>query len=111
EPNAEPGKPRPPKVASKPALDEWAKYTESFIKRYDLDSDQRQKAEEFVKAKQTERDPYLQRKSTDIDRITRQALEATTDDEKRAAKEASDKFNRPVDRMFQQLKGKLESLP
>lgn len=103
--------PRPTTAPASQPLDEWARYTELFADRYGFDADQRQKAQLFLRAKQVERDAYLRRKAADIERITQLALSATTDDEKREARDASDRLQRPVDRMFQQLKEKLDTLP
>ncbi|MBI5863324.1 MAG: hypothetical protein HZB38_02180 [Planctomycetes bacterium] len=98
--------------ASVPAVvDDWTLYTNDFIRRYELDSEQEQKAREILRARQIERDRYLQRKNADIERITLLAQNAANDEERAAAEHDADRLQAPIDRMFQQLKDKLNTLP
>lgn len=91
--------------------DEWVTYTDKFIKRYQLDDAQTQKARSFLKDLQAQRDQRLAARSDDIARVTRQLKEAKSDEEKQSAQTAYTKLNAPIDRMFQSLKDKLDTLP
>jgi hypothetical protein len=112
-----PGTPPPsPRLTTRPATsaavtDEWVKYTESFIKRYELDVDQQQLARAALRVRQEERDAYLTRKSADLERVAEQGKKAKTDEEKKAAREAFEKLDAPVQRMFAQLRDKLDRIP
>lgn len=92
-------------------VDEWALYTQRFVQRYDLNRDQRQKANAFLLSKQEERDKYLQQKSRELERVTQMAFAAQSDEARAKARAAFDKLNEPIDRVFSQLKEKLETLP
>lgn len=98
------------KPASQPD-DEWSRYTTEFIRRYELNDEQQQKAQRVLRSKQDERDRYLTSKGEELERVTKLAKDAQTDEEKAAAKEAARKLDAPVDRMFQQLKDRLDALP
>lgn len=102
---------KPTSMPAKKVVDEWERYTIDFAARYEFNDDQLQKAQVFLKAKQEERDKYLQRVADDVLKVTQLAADAKTDDEKKAAKEAGDKLNAPIDRIFQQLKDRLDTLP
>ncbi|MFN0138255.1 MAG: hypothetical protein ACKVS9_19295 [Phycisphaerae bacterium] len=106
----EPARGATSKPASKPT-DEWEQYTVEFAARYEFNGDQLQKAISFLKAKQAERDRYLTRVADDISKVTRMAADAKTDEEKKEAKDAGDKINAPIERIFQQLKDRLDTLP
>jgi hypothetical protein len=98
--------------ASRPSLkDDWTIYTEDFVRRYDLEPEQEQKARSFLRSQQFERDRYLQRKSIEIDKVTQKALDSTSEDDRAQAKEEADRLQAPVERMFQQLKDKLNTVP
>lgn len=105
----------PPGAASQPAArpdrDEWTRYTEAFIARYQLNAEQRQKAYMFLHRQQEERDRYLRRKADEIQRVTELLRQAEVPDERQAALDAYARLNAPVERMFQQLKDRLNTLP
>ncbi len=101
-----------PGIASRPRLrDEWEMHVASFIRRYDLNDDQQQMANSMLLSKQQERDAYLQKKRADFDAISKRLSEAKTEEEKSKAREEFDALNRPVARMFTQLKDRLETIP
>lgn len=102
--------PRGPAKSAVPK-DEWALYTEEFVRRYNLNDEQRQKALSLLNDRQMERDNYLKRKGDDIARATQMAADAQTDEEREQAKAAVDKLNAPVERMFTKLKESLLRLP
>ncbi len=100
------------KSASQPIVkDEWTLHTEEFIRHYELEPEQAQKAREFLRARQVERDKYLQKKAGEITRVTEIAAAAKDEDDRKKAKEDADRLEAPVGRMFQQLKDKLNTLP
>lgn len=100
------------KAVSQPVVkDEWTLYTEDFIRRYELEPEQEQKAREFLRARQVERDRYLQKKAADIARVTQAAADATDEEKRKHSKEEADRLEAPVSRMFQQLRDKLNTLP
>jgi hypothetical protein len=99
------------KAAPKPAKDEWAIYTERFIERYQLNDEQKQKAFAFLHRHQEERDKYLRRKTDEMGRVTKLLKEAETEEQRQAALEAYERLNGPIERMFEQLKDKLDTLP
>lgn len=101
-------------AASAPAraiTDEWELHTEAFIRRYDLDVDQQQRARAFLRAKQEERDEYLGRKSEELERVKRLGQDAKTAEQQKDAKEQFDRVNAPIERLFSQLKSKLDTIP
>ncbi len=100
-------------ATSQPARvpDAWRDYTEAFIARYDLDDAQQQKARSFLRSAQESRDRYLRPRKASIDKV--QARLAAADDEvtRQRALAEFDKLNAPIERRFQQLKDKLNTLP
>lgn len=97
--------------AAKTPKDEWTIYTERFIERYDLDVEQKQKAFAFLRRQQEARDKYLRGKADEMARVTKLLSEAQTEEERQAALAAYSRLNAPVDRMFEQLKDRLNTLP
>ncbi|RMF75596.1 MAG: hypothetical protein D6744_13230 [Planctomycetota bacterium] len=95
---------------SQPA-DEWTRYTLAFIERYRLNREQRQKAMQYLSVARESRDDYLRARGDELERVT-QMLEAAADEpSRRAALEAYEKLNAPIERRFQQLKDRLDTLP
>jgi len=104
--------PRTSAPASAPvARDEWTAYTDDFIRRYELEPEQEQRARSFLRSAQFERDRYLQKKSDEIERVTQAAIDAAGDEERARTKEQADRLQAPIERMFQQLRDKLNMLP
>lgn len=102
-----------PKAPAAPK-DEWADYTESFIKRYKLSEDQQGQARRILKARQEERDKYLRRKASEINALDKRldkADKAKDEAERAKIRTDWDKLNEPLDRMFQRLKDQLGALP
>lgn len=96
---------------AKTAKGEWTIYTEKFIKRYQLNDEQKQKAFAFLRRQQEQRDDYLRRRADEMERVTELLKEAEKEAERTAALEAYSRLNAPVDRMFQRLKERLDTLP
>lgn len=94
-----------------PVTDEWAAYTEEFIRKYQLDDAQSQRARLFLKDYQGRRDQYLTTKGDEVTRVTKDLKAAKTPEEKKAAQASYEKINGPVERMFSQFKDKLDTLP
>lgn len=106
-----PGDP-PAEMVTRPGeRDEWELYVVSFIRRYDLNEEQQQQAYALLRAKQEERDQYLKSKRAELDAVRERLAKALNDEARKAAQQAFDTLNRPVSRMFTQLKDRLERLP
>ena len=91
--------------------DEWAVYVEGFIKRYQLNADQQDSARRFLKDAQERRDSYLQRNSQRIADARQKSQAAKSEPERTKADAVVQKYARPVERMFDQLKERLNRLP
>lgn len=98
------------KTPEKPA-DDWAQYVEQFIKRYQLDAQQSQKAHIFLEQQQQRRDQHLQRSVASMERVKKMITDAKTPRDRELAESAYQRFNQPIDRMFEKLKEKLNTLP
>lgn len=117
-PTTDPANPPPNdvKVATnvKPApakKDEWEKHVDEFVRKYGLDSDQKQKAYARLHEAQQQRDDYLRSKAGEMDRVGGLLKNAKTDTEKEKAQGEFDKLNAPVARRLEQLDTYLETLP
>jgi len=111
ETDEQPSQPAASTTAAVASQDEWTKYVEDFIIRYQLTAEQQAKAYKVLRSQQEQRERYLRRQG---DRLAaaRQALQAAkTDEERSAASAAVDQFQRPLDRMFTQLVERLDRLP
>lgn len=97
-------------IASQPA-DEWAAYTERFIRRYQLDDAQSQRARTLLQVAQSQRDARQTSHREALAQARRRVAEARTDEERSAAREALEKQLAPFERMFTRLREKLDSLP
>jgi hypothetical protein len=106
---AKPGPQSRPGV--KGANDDWAVYTENFIKRYQLDEAQQNNAHKFLRDQQELRDRYLQRHLDDIKTLEEKQKAAKDEDAKALVKAEYERLNKPVDGYFQRLKDRLETLP
>lgn len=101
-----------PKPTAKRSKGEWERYVEDFIRRYQLNDEQKQKAYSFLKQQSAQRDRHLLRKAPEIERITKMFNNAGDDKKKITLAEARrERLYQPIDRMFQKLKQKLDTLP
>lgn len=92
--------------------DEWERYVESFIQRYKLNSEQQQKARGFLKQQADRRDSYCGSKASKFEQVKRMFKNAEGDPQKKAlAESALQRLYTPIDRMFEQLKERLDTLP
>ena len=99
------------RAAAEAPKDQWTIYTEQFIERYQLNDEQKQKAFAFLRHQQEARDRYLRRNDDEMARVTRLLTESETEEERAASLEAYQRLNAPVDRIFEQLKDRLDTLP
>lgn len=104
---------RPVGATSKPAAppDDWERYVEQFVRKYDLNEDQRQRAFQFLTARQRERDQQLKRRGPQMERIEKLYKEAKTPEEVARAEAEFEKLNAPIERIFDNLKRQLDTLP
>ncbi len=104
-----------PKPADKPgapkAKDDWEIYVDNFIKRYGLDEAQQNQARKQQISLQEQRDRYARRKLAEIEDLEKRLSAAKTDEDKAELKSKLEKIQQPIDRMFNQLKDKLEAIP
>ncbi len=107
-PGAKPVTPTRPASGTK---DEWATYVENFIKRYQLDEAQQNSAHKFLRNQQELRDRYLQKRLTDVKTLEDRQKAAKSDDEKEQVRAEYERLNKPIERYFQRLKERLETLP
>jgi hypothetical protein len=105
----------PPPAQTRPgtngAKDDWTIYVENFIKRYQLDEPEQNKARQYLRDGQELRDKHLQRKLAEIKTLEEKQKIAKTDEEREQVRVAVERVNRPVEQIFQRLKDKLEKLP
>lgn len=97
--------------------DEWERYVEAFVRKYELDADQQSKARTFLKRAQEARDQYKQKKTREMRDLQKQFEELKTytgadkADKLKAAEERYAKLYKPVNDQFERLKERLETLP
>lgn len=91
--------------------DEWTLYTEKFIARYRLSAEQEQKARLFLRQARDGRRDYLNRRRREHEALQAAVREAATEEQRAAAKEKLAGFEKPLERMFERLKEKLDTLP
>jgi len=104
--------PQPSASKRKNDKDEWTRYVEDFIRRYQLNDEQKQTAYGLLRQRLASREQYLRGKDREVERIKTMFDQARGDPRKTAlAESAYQKLNKPLDRMFEQLKEKLDTLP
>ncbi len=99
-------------AASKSEKDEWTRYVEAFIKRYQLNDQQQQRARAYLRQQLQQRDRHMRRCAGEIERITKLYDKAANPKELKIAEAAYQRVIRvPINRMFERLKEKLDTLP
>ena len=93
------------------AKDEWERYVEDFIQRYQLDEGQQNAAHKILTSLQGYRDKYLRRKAKDIEVLEQRLVAAKTDTDRDKVRTTYERLNAPLDRYFQQLKDRLDRIP
>lgn len=91
--------------------DEWTKYVEAFIAKYNLDATQAQKAMVHLNDATRKRDEFLRTKGRQMEQLEKSFKSAGTPDAVKAAEAQYQALMQPVDRMFEKLKEKLDGLP
>jgi hypothetical protein len=91
--------------------DEWTRYTRGFIRRYDLNAEQRQNAYTLLHQEQQRRDNYLLSKSAEVERVAKLLQATGPEEESENALDAYERLYAPVRQMFEQLKRRLNTLP
>lgn len=103
-------------IETDPVLSAWEKYTAAFIWRYELDTDQIQKALDILKSCQERGRSWVDRHREKIDAFNRELESATTGtrqppDVERVRAER-DRILEPINEIFErELKPRLERLP
>ena len=98
-------------ASSRPAGDDWAKYVEDFIRRYQLNAEQQATAHKYLRTLQDRRDAFLRRNASELEKARRAAANPRSEAQRSRAEEQLQRLNRPLDNMFTQLKEKLDSIP
>ncbi|MFO0838444.1 MAG: hypothetical protein U1D55_07930 [Phycisphaerae bacterium] len=94
----------------------WEEYVEDFIRRYDLNAEQTEKAHAALKNCQTESDRHIQRVRTElvavVDELATVQKQGTDNEAVKRLEERRDKLTAPLERIFEdQLKPRLDRLP
>jgi hypothetical protein len=92
-------------------LDEWETYVVNFVKRYELTEGQQTQASKYLESAKRQRENYLGRKAGDIAKLERLANAADSEEEKAELRERVERIYATLDRMFGQLKERLERIP
>jgi hypothetical protein len=103
-----------PAVVGRPKpKDEWEEYTVDFTRRYQLNSEQRQKAMQFLRGAQQQRNAYLTRTAEARNRVKARLEQSQSQDEEaqKAALAEDEALHAPLKRMFEKLKERLDTLP
>jgi hypothetical protein len=102
----------PSRAPSSRPMDEWERYTRDFIREFDLNDEQQQKATLTLRSCQLERDHYLRGRKRELDTLGQHRTQATDDSARTAIDAKMVKLNERVQHIFEQkLKPKLEELP
>ena len=89
----------------------WEIYVDEFITKYSLTEQQQQKARQFLNQALEQRGKFLSSNGQRMEKITKLFETAKTDEQRQTAEKAYKELNTPLDRMFDRLKSKLDSLP
>jgi hypothetical protein len=94
-----------------PDKDDWAKFVEDFIRRYQLNDEQKATAHKALKVAQDRREKYLRRKGDALADARRQVASAKTPADRAEATDNLKKQSEPLDNMFKKLTEQLDQLP
>jgi len=101
-----------PTTSSAPAVkDEWVRYVEDFVEQYELDREQAQRARLYLAVQIESRDRHLRRNREKIEEVTKLLRSADSDEQRQRAQQQYDALTGPVEKLFQELKDKLQTLP
>jgi hypothetical protein len=101
-------------ATSRPATsdkDDWGKFVEDFIRRYQLNDEQKATAHKALKVAQDRREKYLRRKGDALADARRQVASAKTPADRAEATANLKKQSEPLDNMFTKLAEQLDQLP
>ncbi|MFH0982872.1 MAG: hypothetical protein V2A79_15225 [Planctomycetota bacterium] len=117
-PNEPPRPPRPPSVITpgkQRQEDTWERYVQDFIRKYQLDPPQREAAESILREMKQRAADHRASKAKDYEEVRKRLNEsfaAGADLKKRAAASRDEKqLNKPIDELFDELKGRLDKIP
>lgn len=108
-PTREP-QPPPARVAADADNDPWALYVRNFVSRYGLNDNQQQRAWSIYREVRTHRDQLTRRAAARDGAAARPAM-AAEDPVSAVTAGLDDKQRAAVERLFEQLKRRLERLP
>ncbi|TWT43945.1 hypothetical protein RAS1_03480 [Phycisphaerae bacterium RAS1] len=91
--------------------DAWQTYVDEFVKRYQLNEEQRNSANGFLRLAQEDRDRYLATKADDLKKAESSLAAAKDSAEKSQLAAKVQKLKEPIERRFTKLKEKLDTLP
>lgn len=89
----------------------WEIYVEEFVRKYSLNEEQAQKARLFLGQAMEQRQKFLASNGPRMEKITELFENAKSEQQRQTAERAYQELITPLDRMFDRLKGKLETLP
>lgn len=93
-------------------VDEWEVYTYEFIRRFELDRDQSQRAVLVLLQCQQRRDAYLKSRESTLADLGKEMLLLPQGDARASAERRLAALRRPIEEIFErQLKPRLEKLP
>lgn len=91
--------------------DDWERYVDAFIQRYDLNKAQKNQAYRILRSRQKARDRYLSRKLDDINELQARLKSVEAPEEREQIRARFQQLNEPLERYFQDIKDKLEGIP
>ena len=100
-----------PVAAASAPQDEWARYVEDFIRRYQLTSEQQSRAYKYLRSLQESREKYLRRVGPQLADAVKSLQDADDAERREQAAQRHKQLMRPLERMFTQLREKLDKLP
>lgn len=89
--------------------DAWDRYVEDFIRKYGLSAEQAEKCRSMLREAKDARSQHYSRRAGEYKRLREMKLE--TEGDRRIAKAQLERLSRPVDRLFEALKARLEKVP
>ncbi|MFH1747996.1 MAG: hypothetical protein ABIG44_13255 [Planctomycetota bacterium] len=91
--------------------DEWTRYVDNFIRRYQLNQEQKEAAYKYLRYQQEQRDKYLRRSGGKLAEAHEAVKKADSDQQREKTTRQVNLLERPLERMFTQLKEKLDKIP
>lgn len=102
----------PPKSAAEPeANDPWAQYVRAFIRKYQLDDEQQQRAWIFYRHTKERDEVFARRHDRNVGSLRGKSDDDASERARAAMSKENERRVRETDRLFGQLKQRLERLP